>query len=78
MLRDQTHRDRPAAHRDLEGHPKTLFKTVSIDSYTKVSPMNSKTKIPPMILVVSKETDLADIRARILREAGYRVESVWT
>ena len=75
MFRDQTHRDRPAAHRDLESDPKTLFKTVSVERNTKMSPVNSKTKIPPMILVLSKATDLADIRARILQEAGYRVES---
>jgi CheY-like chemotaxis protein len=30
---------------------------------------------PFTILVVSKEPDLADIRAHVLRDAGYRVES---
>jgi CheY-like chemotaxis protein len=32
-------------------------------------------KVAPVILVVSKERDLADIRAHVLRAAGYRVES---
>ena len=37
--------------------------------------MTSGTKISPTILVVSKEPNLADIRARTLKDAGYRVES---
>jgi CheY-like chemotaxis protein len=37
--------------------------------------MNNSTATPQTILVVSKEPALADIRAGILRDAGYRVES---
>src|SRR5258706_13865223 len=37
--------------------------------------MHSSAATPQTILVVSKEPDLADIRAHILRDAGYRVES---
>jgi CheY-like chemotaxis protein len=53
-------------------YPVTLYNEEEV---RRCLPMNGENKIPPMILVVSKEANLADIRARILKAAGYGVES---